>query len=179
VAAADAEMVRQAQRGDRNAFAQLVQSHHARLISATRALVRDADAAEDISQDAFVDAYRQLPTLRQPERFGAWLFGIARHKALNHLRTASREVPSATVEAPAPPDPPAEPAALREKLDRLPERDREVLAAKYLQDLSYAEIAETLGLTVNAVRVRCCRARQALRELLAGSDSVVEAEAQT
>jgi len=178
VATADAAMVRRAQRGDRTAFAELVRSHHARLISAARALVRDADAAEDISQDAFVDAYRQLPTLKRPERFSAWLFGIARHKALNHLRTVGREVPSATVEPP-PSDPPEDRLALREKLDCLAERDREILAAKYLQDLSYEEIAETLGLTVNAVRVRCCRARQALREQLSGSDSAVEAEART
>jgi len=166
VATADAATVRRAQRGDRAAFGELVRAHHARLISAIRALVRDAEAAEDLSQDAFVDAYRQLPTLKRPESFCAWLFGIARHKALNHLRTANREVPSATVEAPEPADPPEDRLALREKLDRLPERDREILAARYLQDLSYAEIAETLGLTVNAVRVRCCRARQALREAL-------------
>jgi len=145
---------------------------------ALRRLVDDDDLRERIraqarhhvekhySQDAFVDAYRQLPTLKRPESFCAWLFGIARHKALNHLRTANREVPSATVEAPEPADPPEDRLALREKLDRLPERDREILAARYLQDLSYAEIAETLGLTVNAVRVRCCRARQALREAL-------------
>ena len=178
MAAVDAAMVRRAQRGDHTAFTELVRAHHARLIAATRALVRDADAAEDISQDAFVDAYRQLPSLKRPESFCAWLFGIARHKALNHLRAAKREVPSPVVEPPAD-DPPGDRLALREKLDRLPERDREILAARYLQDLSYAEIAETLGLTVNAVRVRCWRARQALRELLSGSDSVVEAEART
>jgi len=176
VAAVDAAMVRRAQRGDRAAFAELVRAHHARLIGAVRALVRDAEAAEDLSQDALVEAYRQLPTLRRPESFCAWLFGIARHKALNHLRTAKREVLAPVVEAPQP-DPPDDPHGLRERLDQLPERDREILAARYLQDLSYAEIGEALGLTVNAVRVRCCRARQALRELLAGSDSAVEAEA--
>ncbi|MBM3501129.1 MAG: sigma-70 family RNA polymerase sigma factor [Armatimonadetes bacterium] len=178
VAAVDAAMVRRAQHGDRAAFAELVRAHHARLVSAMRALVRDADAAEDVSQDALIEAYRKLPTLQRPESFIAWLFAIARHKALNHLRTAKREVLAPVVEPPAD-DPPDDCPALREKLDRLPERDREILAARYLQDLSYAEIAGALGLTVNTVRVRCCRARQALRELLSGSDSVVEVEART
>ena len=170
-------MVERARRGDREAFAELVRLSHARLIAAIRALVHDADAAEDISQDAFVDAWRQLPTLRRPERFRAWLFGIARHKALNHLRRARREAPLPVPESVQPANVGPANEGVRKRLEQLGERDREVLAAKYLQELSYAEIAQALAIPVNAVRVRCCRARQRLRELLSESDSAVEGEA--
>ena len=169
MAATDKALVMKAQRGDREAFGRLVSLHHARLIGAARAIVRDDDAAEDISQEAFVEAYSSLPKLKRPESFPAWLFGIMRHRALNHLRSAEREVAVPQVEAQQPEPASAPPDAaveLRERLDQLPERDREVLAAKYLQDLSYQKIAEMLGITVNTVRVRCCRAKQRLRELI-------------
>lgn len=165
----DKALVVKAQRGDREAFGRLVSLHHARLIGAARALVRNDAAAEDISQEAFVEAYISLPKLKRPESFPAWLFGIMRHRALNYLRSAGREVavPHVAANQAAPNCSSSDASAeLREKLDELPERDREVLAAKYLQDLSYREIAETLGITVNAVRVRCCRAKQKLRELI-------------
>jgi len=165
----DKVLVVKAQRGDREAFGRLVSLHHARLIGAARALVRNDAAAEDISQEAFVEAYVSLPKLKRPDSCPAWLFGIMRHRALNYLRSAGREVAVPPMEGNemAPQGSPSDVSAeLREKLDALPERDREVLAAKYLQDLSYREIAETLGITVNAVRVRCCRAKQKLRELI-------------
>ena len=174
MAATETALVVRAQRGDQGAFTELVARHHTRLIAAARALVGHGDAAEDVSQDAFVEAYRGLPRLQRPDRFGAWLFGIMRHKALNHLRSAGREVPlswAADQADPAPAQPAADPSLdLRQRLRELPERDREILAARYLQELSYDEIAETLGVSVNTVRVRCFRAKQRLRVLLRGAD---------
>ncbi|HJN17756.1 MAG TPA: RNA polymerase sigma factor [Armatimonadota bacterium] len=170
--ATDTPLVLKAQKGNRRAFGELVRTHHAKLIAAARAMVGDSDAAEDLSQEAFVHAYASLRSLKHPERFKAWLFGILKHKALNHLRTAKREVPLAMVgDGPSTGREPRRYAdgggeELRERLDELPEQHREILAAKYVQDLSYAEIADALNLTVNAVRVRCHRAKQALRELI-------------
>ena len=178
--ATDTPLVLKARRGDRRAFGELVRRHHARLIASARALVGDADAAEDLSQDSFVEAFSSLGKLEKPKNFRAWLFGIMRHKALNHLRTAGREVTTEAVPEPSNPGPENPPETdLRDRLVDLPERHREVLAAKYLQDLSYAEIAEQLGITVNTVRVRCFRAKQALRELLLAEGELPVEEATT
>lgn len=166
-------LVIRARRGDRQAFAELVGEHHARLVAAARALVGDADAAQDISQEAFIEAYRSLPRLEHPRRFRPWLFSILRHRALNYLRSAGKSdrlVPldeASDRPAEAAGTEPSEPfETIRGKLDSLSVRHREILAAKYLEGLSYGEIAQSFGLSVNAARVRCHRAKEKLRELL-------------
>jgi len=172
-------LVIKARRGDRQAFAQLVTEHHARLVAAARALVSDAEAAQDISQEAFIEAYRSLPRLEHPRRFRSWLFSILRHRALNYLRAAGRIDRFVSLEEAE--DHPAEPTgagpsepfeAIRGKLDRLSVRHQEILAAKYLEGLSYEEIAQSFGLSVNAVRVRCHRAKEKLRELLSQDEGL-------
>ncbi len=173
-------LVTRAKRGDRRAFAALVTAHQARLIGAARVLVGDAEAAEDVSQEAFIEAFQSLPRLEHADRFRPWLFSILRHRALNHLRRRERDraVPltEETADTTVPPGANSPHDDLRAKLDTLPVRHREILAAKYLQELSYEEIAESLGLTVNAVRVRCHRAKEKLRELLSQGEPEPTAE---
>jgi RNA polymerase sigma-70 factor, ECF subfamily len=169
-------LVIRAQRGDRRAFAELVSQHHAGVIATARALIGRPEAAEDVGQEAFVEAFRSLPRLERPRKFRSWLFAIVRHRALNHLRSAERDrglVPLEEVEDWAAETPPATDNRaddVRMRLDALSVRHREILAAKYLEGLSYQEIAQSLGLTVNAVRVRCHRAKEKLRELLSQPD---------
>jgi RNA polymerase sigma-70 factor (ECF subfamily) len=130
--------------------------------------VGDADAAQDLAQDAFVDAYRSLRTLKDPDRFRAWLHGILHHKCSKHLARSARGPVLLESVDPAPPvalhDPLTE--ITLSALNRLPDDCRSLLAARYLQELSYEEMASALGATVNSVRVRCCRAKARLRALV-------------
>ncbi len=154
--------------GDVEAFGKLVARYQHSLVASARHLSRNAEDAEDLAQDALVDAYRNLRTLKDYTKFRAWLFGILRHKCLNYFKRLGPEHVrlddySDSLAAPTP-DVGVDVAEL---LDGLPLVYREILAARYLQELSYAEIAETLGETETNVRVRCCRARERLRALFA------------
>lgn len=164
----DAELVAAVRDGEVEAFAALVDRYKDRVVGVAYHLTGDRDAAEDLAQDTFVAAFKQIHKLRDAHRVGAWLHGIAQRLCYKHLRRAARttEVETDRLEAlPAPPDVVDEPGELCELLNELPEQYRQVLAARYLQDLEYEEIASLLGTTVNNVRVRCHRAKNRLREL--------------
>ena len=164
VSSEDAQMVKRVLRGEVDAFGELVRAHQGRVLGVARHLCGEEEAAQDVAQDALVEAYRSLGNLREPAAFGAWVHGITRNLARRPPATASLERDSIP-EPSAPPeeDRPEVLAALRE----LPLEHREVLAARYLQGLDHGEIAGMLGITPGNVRVRCFRARQALREALA------------
>ena len=167
-------MVRAALRGDNNAYADLVAAHQARALATAHHLCGDFETAQDLAQEAFVAAYRGLHSLQEPASFGPWLHGIVRNLCRKHL--SRRPPPAASLEQdsiPEPMTPPDQSVELASLLQTLPLADREILAARYLQELDYEEIAQMLGITVNNVRVRCFRARQALREALAGGEGYV------
>lgn len=164
----DAELVQAVRDGETEAFAVLVERYKDRTVAAAYHLVGDRDAAEDLAQDTFVAAFRQIRRLRDPERAGAWLHGITQRLCYKYLRRQARtsEVDAERFEAlPAPPDQHDEPGELCTLLNQLPPQYRQVLAARYLEDLEYEEIAAMLGTTVNNVRVRCHRAKNRLRQL--------------
>jgi len=182
VAKVDARLVRRVLRGDRSAFAELVGRHQARMLAAANHLAGDPDIAQDLVQESFVEAYRGLGGLREPGKFGAWLYGILRIRCRRYL---SRRPPQALsweaddVPEPAASNPVPEPSELIPFINELPQESREVLAARYLLDMNYAEIADMLGISAVNVRVKCFRARQALRDLLSrlpGSESNVAAQ---
>jgi len=164
----DAQVVRQVLAGNADAYALLVQRHQRTAVAAAHHLTGDREAARDIAQDALVDAWRALGTLRDPAKFAGWLVGIVRNKCRAFLRERHTDTvplddaPLPSVEPPEPQDGPT-----LELLRMLPLKDREMLVARYIGEMSYAEIAREMKLTVNNVRVRCCRARQRLRELMA------------
>ncbi|MBI2299083.1 MAG: sigma-70 family RNA polymerase sigma factor [Armatimonadetes bacterium] len=167
----DAELVEAVRDGEVEAFSVLVERYKDRTVAAAFHLVSDRDAAEDLAQDTFVAAYRQIRRLRDPDRVGAWLHGITQRLCYKHLRRQARtsEIETERFEAiPAPPDRHDEPGELCALLNRLPDQYRQVLAARYLEDLEYEEIASLLKTTVNNVRVRCHRAKNRLRELFEG-----------
>jgi RNA polymerase sigma factor (sigma-70 family) len=166
-------MVKGTLRGDRNAYAELVQVHQARLVASAGYLCGDPETAQDLAQEAFITAYQSLRGLREPAAFGAWLHGILRNLCRKHL--ARRPPAPASLEqddVPEPSTPPDTSVEVAALLQTLTLEHREVLAARYLQDMDYEEIAQMLGLTVNNVRVRCFRAREALRVALAGAGGV-------
>jgi len=168
--AQDAQMVRQVLRGNRDAYAALVQAHQGRALACAHHLCGDFETAQDLAQEAFVQAYRSLRSLHDPAAFGAWLHGILRNLCRKQAGKASP--PMASLEqdpVPEPSAPPDQSIEMTSLLQTLPLSDREILAARYLQELDYEEIAQMLGISVNNVRVRCFRARQALREAYAGA----------
>ncbi len=169
--ASDELLVRRVLAGDVEAFALIVERYHGAVLAASMQMIGDADLAHDCAQEAFIEAFRSLPNLRDPSSLRSWLFGILRNrcrKALSRrrLRTLPLEdetdLPAETGTDPDGPDR----EKLMELLAELPESYREVLALRYLAEMDYDEIAEALGTSVNNVRVRCCRARERLRVIL-------------
>lgn len=124
-------------RGDLTAFEQLVCRYQASLVVSACHLLRQADDAEDLAQEALVEAFTRLRTLREPEKFKGWLFTILRNRCLNYLQRHHRELPlDAYSEILAAPDA-MEDGEVAELLNRLPFEDREMLAARYLHGLDY------------------------------------------
>lgn len=171
----DGQLVMETLNGDRNAFAELVRAHQGRALATARALCGDFDTAQDVTQEAFVQAYLSLRKLRDPAAFGAWLYGIVRN--LSRKRTSRGRPAPVSLERDDVPEPSTGPPEVAGEmvaaLAGLPRHHREILAARYLQDLDYPEIARALGTTVNNVRVRCFRAKKALREALAAAGGQV------
>ncbi|MHB9024949.1 MAG: RNA polymerase sigma factor [Armatimonadota bacterium] len=164
----DSSLIEATLAGDVEAFGALVRRYQHPLVASARHLTRNAEDAEDLAQEALVDAYRNLRALKDRGKFRGWLFGILRHKCLTYLqRRRPENIHLDDLEESLPAPPAKDGAELADLLDGLPLPYREILAARYLQEMSYEEIADALGTTVNVVRVRCCRARERLREIFA------------
>lgn len=151
-------------------FDDLVDRYRRPLAAAAYHLCGDQDAAQDIVQETLVDAYRGFNGLREPGSAGAWLYAILRRKAVAHRRCRINEV-EMVVESQAPAPDEAESLVrgiIIEQMGKLSNSDREILAGKYLLGLSYRELAESLGIREGAIRVRCLRAKEKLREALHG-----------
>lgn len=82
------QLVTAAQQGDKEAFGTLARQYQHALVAGARHLMGRAEDAEDMAQETLIEAYRHLPSLRDPGKFRAWLFGILRHRCHNHLRNA-------------------------------------------------------------------------------------------
>lgn len=151
-------------------FETLVQSYRQPLTRAAYHLCGDRDAACDIVQEAFLDAYRGFGGLRDPAKAGSWLYAILRRKAAAHSHARRSE--TGLYEEPVTPGPDDSESMVRgiviEQMSRLSVEDREILAGKYLFGLSYKELADSLGIKEGAVRVRCLRAKERLRGILQG-----------
>lgn len=151
-------------------FDDLVERYRRPLAAAAYHLCADREAAQDIVQETLVDAYRGFGGLREPAKAGAWLYAILRRKAIDYRRSRKPEV-ELKVE-PQTPGPEEAESLVRgiiiEQMGKLATGDREILAGKYLLGLSYQELAESLGVKEGAIRVRCLRAKERLREALRG-----------
>jgi uncharacterized protein len=162
----DAELVAASLDGSSVAFAVLVTRHRARVRRVAGALLGDPHEAEDVTQEALLQAYVGLPALRERERFGAWLAAIASNLARMRLRRRGRQpVPVAVPEehAPATADDRSPLEAVRAALAVLPPSEREAVLACDVLGLSRDEAATHLGCSAGAVRVRLHRARARLR----------------
>ncbi len=155
-------LVRRAQMGSASAFEQLVRERGADLHKYLVLRLRNESDARDALQETLTAAWISLPTLREPTRFWPWLVAIARHKAADIARMTATEAGRADVT-----DTPDERVMdVRDALDRLPTRFREILLLRYGLELSEREAADLLGLRVGTIKSRSARARKALEELL-------------
>ncbi|MBD3177807.1 MAG: sigma-70 family RNA polymerase sigma factor [Armatimonadia bacterium] len=177
VATTDASLVQDTLQGDPKAFERLIERHEGTLLATAAHLMGDAEAGRDLAQDALISAYQNLRTLRDPSRFGAWLFGILRNKCRRQMRKGRRAPVSAeVVEAPHTDPDVVERRALLDALDRLPLDQKDILSARYLHELSYDEIAALMDSTPGSIRVRCLKARRALRRILTEEEAMDDDE---
>ncbi|MFO7700574.1 MAG: sigma-70 family RNA polymerase sigma factor [Acidimicrobiia bacterium] len=173
------DLVERARAGDRDAFGELVRIHQHEVYTLAVRLVHDRDLAADVTQDAFVRAWRAMPKFRGDAKFSTWLHRITVNTAWTH-RTRRNRVRLDPLESLA-----AEPEStfldpiragesailaptIAEALASLSSSVRAVVVLKDIYDWSHAEIADHLDITVTAAKVRLHRGRKELRESLRG-----------
>lgn len=168
----DRDLVVRASGGDRDAFARLVATRIARLDAAARLITRDPERAKDAVQEAFARAWRDLPALRDPERFDAWLRRLLVNACVDELRHAKRrsfEVELTDVQHPAIADSAiavADRDALERGFRRLDPEQRSLIVLYYYLDLPLPEVAAALRLPEGTIKSRLFRARASLRAAL-------------
>lgn len=172
-------LVAEAQHGSRAAAERLIRQHESWVRSAIYAVTGRVDQIDDIAQQVWLRAWQRLETLDSPKRLRPWLYAIARNAALdsrfadrrreNLVGRLDRDVHEPDHRQTGPASVAAE-SELRETLLRavqaLPALYREPFVLRHLEDWSYAEIGETLDLSVETVETRLVRARRLLREML-------------
>ena len=165
------DLVEAARRGDHEAFEVLATSAGDRLYAVARLILRSADLAEDAVQEALVHAWQQLPALRDPDRFDAWLHRLVVNACADQgrqLRRWSQEVRPLPVDSSNLDD--TDVVAVREQLDRafgrLKPEQRAVVVLHHYSGFSAAEIARMLGIPEGTARSRLHYATEAMRAAL-------------
>jgi RNA polymerase sigma-70 factor (ECF subfamily) len=168
----DPDLVLRSQRGDRHAFETLIAIDHHRLFSVAHGILGDPHLAEDATQQAFLDIWRNIPRLRDPARFEGWSYRLLVHACYAEARRKPDWMPYDDV------PPGAEPMAVeayasiieRDRLGRAFQRlsvdHRAVVVLRYLLDMTPDKVAETLGIPRRTVYSRLKRAMPALRAAL-------------
>jgi RNA polymerase sigma-70 factor (ECF subfamily) len=176
----DEEIVHRVLDGETALFELLMRRYNERLYRAARAITRDEREAEDVVQQAYVNAYTHLRQFKAEAQFGTWLTRIAVNEALARVRRRGRYEPfddqQSNVEAFVPfnatPDPEQQAVTdelrgvLESAIDTLPDGAREVFVLRDVEGLSTAEAAASLEVSEDVVKTRLSRARAALRRAL-------------
>ena len=175
----EAELVRAAQRGEQDAFAQLVEANQGRIYTLAYRMTGNVETARDLTQETFLSAWQALPRFRGKSAFSTWLYRMAVNACIDFLRREKRRAVlplSSEDDALQLPDQGPSPQealeqqerllALRQALAALSPHHRKVLVLRELEGLSYREIAQYLGLEEGTVKSRIARARLALRDAL-------------
>ena len=181
----DQQLVERVQRGDKHAFDLLVSKYQRKLGRLISRFVRDPAEAEDVTQDAFIKAYRALPGFRGESAFYTWLYRIGINTAKNYLLASKRRAPTSTLFDAEESESFEEASLLREvntpenelmskqvvgvvqaSLQQLPEDLRSALTLREIEGLSYEEIASVMNCPIGTVRSRIFRAREAIAENL-------------
>jgi RNA polymerase sigma-70 factor (ECF subfamily) len=178
--AADQALVERVQQGDKKAFDVLVLKYQHKVANLISRYIRDQAEVADVTQEAFIKAYRALPKFRGDSAFYTWLYRVAINTAKNHLAAQARRPPSDDIEAETAEqmdmggalkegDTPERLALQREiaetvqrAIDDLPEDLRTAITLRELEGLSYEEIAQAMECPIGTVRSRIFRAREAI-----------------
>ena len=177
----DQQLVERAQAGDKRAFGLLVSKYQRKLARLLSRFIRDQAEVEDVAQEAFVKAYRALPSFRGDSAFYTWLYRIGINTAKNHLVAQGRRAPTTTefnsdeaegfedggelhdINTPESTLMSKQIAdTVSEAMDRLPEELRTAIALREIEGLSYEEIAAVMNCPIGTVRSRIFRARDAI-----------------
>ena len=168
----DRDLVEAARRGDREAYADLIRSRGDRLYAIAQRILRDIDRTEDALQDALVIAWRDLPSLRDPDRFTAWMHRVLTNVCISQATRERRRTVNLRV---LPVDGPAAPDDLlgvgdRDQLERgfrrLTPDERAILVLHHYAGYTLVEMAEALGQPAGTVRSRLHHAHRAMRAAL-------------
>jgi RNA polymerase sigma-70 factor, ECF subfamily len=181
----DQQLVERAQRGEKQAFELLVSKYQRKLARLLSRFIRDPTEVEDVTQEAFIKAYRALPTFRGDSAFYTWLYRIGINTAKNYLVAMGRRAPTTT-------DIDSEEAegfedgehlrdlntpenemmsrqvaeTVNQTLEELPEELRTAITLREIEGLSYEDIANIMNCPIGTVRSRIFRAREAIAERL-------------
>ena len=176
----DAQLVKASQHGDQDAFALLMQRHQRRVFTMVLRMLQDYDEASEITQEAFLAAWRGLPSFRGEAHFPTWLYRIAYHCCVRQLERRKQErALQAAMQAEqilegVNKEKQAEDiverhdwqAIVREQLEKLPDKYRMVLILRHLQEMTYEEIADILTIPVGTIKTHLFRARHLLKDRL-------------
>jgi RNA polymerase sigma-70 factor, ECF subfamily len=168
-------LVEQAKRGDHDAFAELIRGAVARLDTAARLILRDPELARDAVQEGLFRAWRDLPGLRDPDRFDAWIYRLTVNACLDLARRRRRrpiEVEITPLFAPSIPDPALEVvdrALVDSAMRRLDEQGRAIVVLHFFVGMPLTEVATSLRIPVGTVKSRLHRALGDMRAEAADS----------
>lgn len=181
----DRQLVARAQRGDKQAFELLVEKYQRKLARLLSRFIRDPAEVEDVTQEAFIKAYRALPAFRGDSAFYTWLYRIGINTAKNYLMAMGRRAPTSTEVEADEAEGFEEGEQLRDintpesvllsneiaetvnaTIEGLPEELRKAIQMREIEGLSYEDIAQAMNCPIGTVRSRIFRAREAIAEQL-------------
>ena len=181
----DRQLVARAQRGDKRAFGLLVEKYQRKLARLLSRFIRDPAEVEDVTQEAFIKAYRALPAFRGDSAFYTWLYRIGINTAKNYLMAMGRRAPTSTEVEADEAEGFDEGEQLRDintpeslllsneiaqtvnaTIEGLPEELRTAIQLREIEGMSYEDIAKVMDCPIGTVRSRIFRAREAIAEQL-------------
>jgi len=176
----ESDLIRRACDGDGSAIRELYERYAPRVFAVVRRIAADDDTAQDYAQEAWIRAFRALPTFRGDARFSTWLHRIAVNSALQGVRKAcTREKRRVPMPESVPVDPrlgdPLLQDRLEEALDRLPDGMREVLILHDVEGYTHEEIGEMLGVATGTSKSQLFKARAKMRDMLRTDDPSAQA----
>src|SRR5450759_4737224 len=178
-AEAEANCLRQIARGDRAAFEALYRVWQPRLFRYLARFLDDPAAAEELCDDVLFEVWKSAGKFRQDSKVSTWIFGIAHHKAVSHLRKARVDTEAIDEMRPFADTGPgperllleaAGRPAIHDALQRLTPAHREIIWLTFFEDMSYREIAHVAGCPEYTVKTRVSYAKRSLHQLLAGEN---------
>lgn len=173
-AAEDVDLIGRYLKGDLKAFDELMRAHEDRVFGICLRMLRDRDAALDVSQETFLTVFRKADRYKAEAAFSTWLYRVTMNACYDYLRRTKRRRADALPEGLDPPDPragdPLESAEIRPDIEaalgQLPEEFRSAIVLVDLQGLAIDQTAEILGVPPGTVKSRVFRGRRLLAEIL-------------